>query len=202
MSQPFSGAPDPGASRFKRRFQPGVIQEGFRRGLRKAQRYGEDLWLKAKRNPRPFAIGGSAVALLAIGGYALMAAGPGPSLCRSAGEQVRKGAFVLLMDPVPHPAARSQLEIHYDICGLPSRAPYRGQVRLSPQTVSKKKKGSPKLKPMVITFHDQADGLATRRTQPLALGSTKPGTYTLELSVVDSQGRERKRVQKLLIKPR
>jgi hypothetical protein len=211
MSQPFSGAPDPGAPRpFKRRLQPGVIQEGLQRGLRKGQRYAEDLWLRArrfsqdlwlrgKRNPRPYAIGGAAVVLLTVGAYALMAVGQGQSLCPSGAQ---KKSFVLLMDPVPHPAARSAMEIHYDICGLPSRTPYRGQVRLSPQTVGKKKKGSPKLKPMVITFRDQTDGLATRRTQQLALGSTRPGPYTLELSVVDSQGRERKRVQKVVVKPR
>jgi hypothetical protein len=224
MSQPFSGIPDPGAPRpFKRR-QAGVVQEWIRDALPKAQRYSQDLWLRGKRysqnlwlrgkrsgenlwqrgkrNPRPFAMGGAAVVLVAVGAYALMAVGPGHSLCPAAGEQAQKAPFVLLMDPVPHPAARSELEIHYDICGLPSRTPYRGQVRLSPQVVSKKKKGSPKLKPMVITFHDQVDGLATRRSQQVALGSTKPGAYTLELSVTDNQGRARKRVQRVWVKAR
>jgi hypothetical protein len=52
----------------------------------------------------------------------------------------------------------------------------------------------------VVAFKDKVDGPATRRSQELALGKTKPGTYTIELSVVDNQGRERKRFQKVRIK--
>jgi hypothetical protein len=44
------------------------------------------------------------------------------------------------------------------------------------------------------------DGVATRRQQELDLASTRPGTYTLELSVADSKGRERTRVQKVLVR--
>jgi hypothetical protein len=104
------------------------------------------------------------------------------------------------VDRVPPPvAAGSELEIHYDVCGLSSGTPYRGRVRLSRQQAGGKKK-SAKPKPLVVTFQDQVDGPATRRSQQFNLGSTKPGQYTLELSVVDNQGRERKRLQKILIK--
>jgi hypothetical protein len=105
------------------------------------------------------------------------------------------------MDAVPHPAAGSELEIHYDVCGLSSGTPYRGRVRLSQQQAGgKKKKGSAKPKPLVVTFQDKVDGPATRRSQQLNLGSTRPGAYTLELSVVDNQGRERKKLQKVQVK--
>jgi hypothetical protein len=227
MSQPFSGIPDPGAPRpFKRRFQPpGVVQEGLRgareallgarealrralpgawEALRGAQRYCQDLWLRGKRNPRTFGLIGAALALTVVGAYALSASGAGRSLCPPAGKANGKTArFQLLMDPVPHPAARSELEIHYDVCGLTSGTPYRGRVQLSQQPADgkkKKKKGSAKPKPLVLTFQDKVDGPATRRHQQLNLGSTRPGAYTLELSVVDNQGRERKRLQKVLIK--
>jgi hypothetical protein len=103
------------------------------------------------------------------------------------------------MDPVPHPAVGSELEIHYDVCGLPSGTPYRGRVRLSKQQTSRKK-GSAKPKPLVVTFQDEVDGLATRRHQQLDLGSTRPGAYTLELSITDNQGRQRKRLQKVVVK--
>src|ERR1700732_3335664 len=102
MSQPFSGFPDPGTPRpIRRRFQPGVIQESLRAALRKAQRYGEDLWLRGKRNPRPFAIAGGVVAVALVGAYALSGSGT-KSLCAPAGGKTPP--FVLLMDPVPHPA--------------------------------------------------------------------------------------------------
>ena len=64
------------------------------------------------------------------------------------------------------------------------------------------KKASAKPKPVVFTFKDTADGLATRRREEFELGPTVPGAYTLELSVVDNQGRERKRLQKIRLKPR
>ena len=208
MSQPFSGIPDPGAPRpFKRRFQAGVVQEWMKGAVPKAQRHADDLWrrgkrfsqdllLRGKRNPRTVGIAGAAIALTLVGGYAVSALRT-KSLCPPAGGKTPP--FVLLMDPVPHMAAGSALEIHYDVCGLPSRTPYRGQVRLSQQVAAGKKK-SAKPKAKVVTFHDRADGLATRRSQQLALGTTRPGAYTLEFSVVDNQGRERKRLQKVWIK--
>jgi hypothetical protein len=212
MSQPFSGMPNPGAPRpFKRRFQPHVVQEtvrallrGAQEGLRRAQRYGGDLWLRGKRNPRTFGLIGAAVALTLVGAYALSASGAERSLCPPAGKASRKAPrFHVLMDPVPGAAAGSEVEIHYDVCGLASGTPYRGRVQLSQQQPAgkkKKKKGSAKPRPLVVTFQDKVDGPATRRHQPLALGSTRPGAYTLELSVVDNQGRERKRLQKVVIK--
>ena len=109
--------------------------------------------------------------------------------------------FVLLMDRLPQVAAGSEVEIHYDVCGLSSGKTYRGRVQLTQQRPVGKKK-SAKAKPLVISFKDQVDGVATRRHQQLDLASTKPGTYTLELSIADKQGRERKRVQKVLIKAR
>ena len=225
---PDPGMPRP----VRRRFQPGPVQEALRamqetlrpalpaaqealrqgrrvakdalwqarrvgkEGLWRAQRFGQDLWLRGKRKPRLFGLIGGAVALTLVGAYALSASGAG-SLCppTSDGKTPR---FVLLMDPVPHIAAGSEMEIHYDVCGLPSGTPYRGRVRLTQQG----KKGSAKPKPLVVSFKDQVDGVATRRHQQLDLASTRPGAYTLELSVADKQGRERRRVQKVLIKAR
>jgi hypothetical protein len=219
MSQPFSGIPDPGIPRpTRRRFQPGVVQEALgaaRRGaqeaLRHAKRYCDNLWLRGKRNPRTFGLIGGAVALTLVGAYALSASGAGRSLCPPASQasssdsKAQKGRktprFLVLMDPVPHTAAGSELEIRYDVCGLPSGTPFRGRVRLSQQRAGGKK-GSTKPKPLIVTFQDQVDGLATRRLQQLDLGSTRPGAYTLELSVIDNQGRERKRLQKILVKAR
>jgi hypothetical protein len=206
MSQPFSGIPDPGTRRpLRRRFQPGVVQEAWKAALRAAQRSWQDLRLRGKRNPRTFGVVGAAIALTLVGAYALSASGAGRSLCPPAREaKASKGRkapqFLLLVDRVPPPvAAGSELEIHYDVCGLSSGTPYRGRVRLSRQQAGGKKK-SAKPKPLVVTFQGQVDGPATRRSQQFNLGSTKPGQYTLELSVIDNQGRERKRLQKVLIK--
>jgi len=226
MSNPFSGIPDPETPRpVRRRFQPGLVQEALRalretlrpalpaaqralwrarrvakEALRRARWYGEDLWRRGKRNPRTVGVIGGAVALTLVGAYALSASGAGRSLCPTT-SAAKTPRFVLLMDPVPHVAAGSEVEIHYDVCGLHTGAAYRGRVRLTQQRPAGKK-GSAKPKPLVVSFKDQVDGVATRRHQQLDLASTGPGAYTLELSVADNRGRERTRVQKVLVKAR
>jgi hypothetical protein len=221
MSQPFSGVPDPGTPRpFKRSIQPGVVQNAMQRAmsrvrpfsenaLRSAKRYGndavrgarrqaEELQRRVRRNPRGFGVAGAAVAVTLVGAIALSATGASRSLCPPASDG-KKAAFNLLMDPIPPAKAGGEIEIHYDICGLPSGAPYSGRIRLLHQKPSGKKKGA-KPKPVVVTFKNESDGPATRREQELKLASVKPGGYTLELSVADKQGRERKQVQKVWIK--
>lgn len=133
-----------------------------------------------------------------IGAYALSASGAARSLCPAGDGKTPK--FLVLMDSLPQVAAGSAVEIHYDVCGLPSGTAYRGRVRLVQQWAGKRKSAKPK--PLVVSFNDQVDGVATRRYRELNLASTKPGTYTLELSVRDKKGRERKRVQRLLIQPK
>lgn len=168
------------------------------RALRRVQRQGQDLWLRGKRHPRTVGAVGGAVALTLVGAIALSASGAGRSLCPPA-TGGKSPQFRLLMDPVPQVAAGSEVEIHYDVCGLAPGTAYRARIRLVPQRAPGKKK-SARPKPMVVSFKDQADGVATRRHEQLDLGSTKPGAYTLELSVTDSRGRERKRVQKVVVK--
>lgn len=223
MSDPFSGVPDPGMPRpIRRPTQPGLVQEALRalretlrpvlpaaqrtlRRVRQAardarwrvQRHGQDLWLRGKRNPRTTGAIGGAVALTLVGAIALSASGAARSLCPPTRDG-KTPQFRLLMDRVPQLAAGSEVEIHYDVCGLASGTPYQGRVRLVPQTPKKKK--SAKTKPVVVSFKDRVDGVATRRHQELNLGSTKPGAYTLELSIADKQGRERKRVQKVVVR--
>jgi hypothetical protein len=210
MSQPFFGMPDPGTPRpFKRSIQPGVIQDALRatlrlvgpyseEALRGAKRYGGDLWRRGKRNPRALTLGGVAVALTLVGAYALSATGTGRSLCPPTGDE-KRGPFLLLMDRVPPAASGAELEIHYDVCGLPSGTLYKGKIQLSQKPTGKK---APAPKPVVVKFQDKVDGTATRREREMELGSAKPGAYTLELTVVDDQGRVRKKAQKVQISAR
>ena len=134
---------------------------------------------------------GYTVVLTLVGAYTLSASGAGRSLCP------KNSQFLLLMDPIPPTTAGSELEIHYDVCGLRAGTQFRGKLVLQPQTSSGKK--AVKAKPLTVAIRDKADGPATRRRQDLQLGSAKPAAYTVELSVTDSQGRERKKVQKIRI---
>jgi hypothetical protein len=222
MSQPFSGMPNPPEipRPFRRRSQPALIQEAVEKALRTArdrvrpllekarregranlylaQRQAQNLWQRGRSNPRRVGLIGGAVALTLAGAIALNASSAGRSMCPVAG---KTAPFILLMDAVPSPAARSELEIHYDVCGLPSGAAYRAKVRLTqPQAVAGKKNKKKPAKPkLVFTFQGKTDGPATRRHQPVDLTSMKPGPYTLELLVVDGRGRERRSQQKVLL---
>jgi hypothetical protein len=222
MSDPFSGIPDPSQRPTRRRFQPGLVeeaframQEAFRRALpvvqgalrraqrtakevlRRGQRHGQELWGRGKRNPRTFGLTAGAVALTLVGAYAVSASMAERSLC-PATSSGKVPKFLVLMDSVPRIVPGSKVEIHYDVCGLPSGAAYRGRLRLTQQRAPGKKK-SAQPKPLVVSFEDQVDGVATRRHQQLSLASTRPGTYTLELVVTDKRGRERKKVQKVAV---
>jgi hypothetical protein len=218
MSQPFSRVPEPaprpidsGPSRpFKRRMQPRLVQEawqsmlrGTRHYARRGRQYGGDLWRRSRRYPRAMAATAGAIGVTLIGVYALNAsAGPAHSLCPAsyAKSGGKRPPFLLLMDSQPRATSGSELEIHYDVCGLPSGTPYRGRIQLSPsQRSTSKKKPSAQLKPLVVTFRDKASGVASRHGEPLKLGTARPGTYSLELSITDNQGRARKRVQKILV---
>jgi hypothetical protein len=227
MSNPLSGIPDPEIPRpVRRRFQPGPVQEALgemkdalrarlrriqpavqkiqrqaKDAGRRARRYGQDLWFRGKRNPGRFGLAAGAVALTLVGAYAVSASMANGSLCPS-GTGGKQPKFMVLMDSIPQAAAGSKLEIQYEVCGLTSGTPFRGKVRLLQQQRAIAKKKSAAAKPLVVSFKDRSEGLATRGEQQVSLGSTKPGTYTLELVVADSKGRERKRTQKVVIKSR
>jgi hypothetical protein len=168
-----------------------------RSAFQRAQRYGTHLWLHRKGSPRTIGLIGAGVALTLVGAYTLSATMDGRSMCPPpvAGKPPK---FLVLMDTVAHASAGSDLDLRYDVCGLASGTPYRGKVRFAAQRSAGKKRPKPVVQ--VVSFKDEVEGVATRRRQLLSLASTKPGTYTLELSVADNKGRERKQVQKVVVK--
>ena len=225
MSNPLSGIPDPENSRpVRRRFQPSPVREALgemkealqtrlrriqptvqrmqhraKDASRRAQRYSQDLWFRGKRNPRRFGLAGGAAALTLAGAYAVSASIAAKSSCPS-GANGKAPKFLVVMDSVPQAAAGSKLEIQYEVCGLTSGTPYRGKIRLVQQQKTIAKKKSAAAKPLVVSFKNRSQGLATRGEEQVSLGSTKPGKYTLELVVADNKGRERKRVQKIIVR--
>ncbi|HET6778826.1 MAG TPA: hypothetical protein VFH26_08045 [Gemmatimonadales bacterium] len=184
-----------------RRIQPGVhkMQRGARDAGRRALRYAQDLWFRGKRDPRRLGLAGGALALTVLTAYGVSASMANRSLCPP-GINGKAPKFLVLMDSIPQVAAGSKLDIQYEVCGLASGTPYRGKVRLVQQQKTVARKKSAAAKPLVVSFKDRSGGLATRGEQQVSLGSTKPGKYTLELVVADNKGRERKRVQKIVVR--
>jgi hypothetical protein len=207
MTQPISGIPDPGTPRpFKRRYQPGVLQGAFKGALRmvgpyseevlrSARLYGRELWRKGKRNPRALGLAGGAVALTLLGAYALSATGAGAANCPAASDG--KPPFLLLIDPIPPASPGSKIDIHYDVCGLKAGTSYKGRIQLSPLKTGGKK--ATRSTPRMIKFQEKVDGPATRHQRQIVLGPAKPGSYTVDLTVVDGQGRARRKQQRMLI---
>jgi hypothetical protein len=219
MTQPFLRIPDPEIPRpFKRRFQPNGTQLAVRdtwnrvrrqsaEAWRSGRRHGAELWRMGKRHPRTIGMISGAAALTLLGGYTLSATGSGRSLCATALETGSSGSkkakaprFLVLMEPVGTAAAGSDLEVRYDVCGLPSGSAYRGRLQITQQRVAKK--GSAKPKTLIVNFKDEVDGVATRREREVELRNLKPGAYNIELSVVDGRGRERKTQRRMQLKAR
>jgi len=222
MTQPISRIPEPEIARpFKRRFQPNGMQLALRDGWtrarrkggelwRKGKRQGAEIWRQGKRHPRVIGMIGGAAALTLVGGYTLSATGSARSLCAtsletgsSGSKKIKTPGFLVLMEPIGAAAAGSELEVRYDVCGLPSGTAYRGRLQITQQQVAKKnKKGSARPRTLIVNFKDEADGMATRREREVELRNLKPGAYTVQLSVVDGRGRERKTQQKIQVKAR
>src|SRR3954453_20723574 len=219
MSQPFLRIPEPEIPRpFKRRFQPNGMQLALRdtwnrtrrQGAevwRSGKRHGAELWRMGKRHPRTLGMISGAAALTLLGGYTLSATGSGRSLCATALETGSSGSkkgkappFLVLIEPVGTAAAGSDLEVRYDVCGLPSGSAYRGRLQITQQRVAKKSSAKPKT--LIVNFKDEVDGVATRREREVELRNLKPGAYNVELSVVDARGRERKTQRKMQLKAR
>ncbi len=219
MTQPFLRTPEPEIPRpFKRRFQPNGMQLAIRDGLNQARRkggelwrtgkrQGEELWRRGKRHPRVLGMIGGAAALMLVGSYTLSATGSGRSLCASAlqagppgSKKIKTPRFMVLMEPIGSAATGSELEVRYDVCGLPSGTAYRGRLAITQQRVAKKTSAKPKT--LIVNFKDEVDGVATRREREVELRNLKPGAYNIELSVVDGRGRERKTQRKLQLKAR
>jgi hypothetical protein len=215
MSQPLSNEPDSGIFRgARRRFQPGEVQLALQRAKRAAQRHSRNLWQqggtllrRGRRHPRVLAAVAAGVAVTLIGAYTVSASGVGPSLCPAAqrsapvSKTLKKSDFQLLMDQVPQTtAAGSDLEIYYDVCGLPKGTRYSGRVVVQQSAPPRSRKAPAKPKPIALAFKDEVDGPATRRRQEIGLKAARPGSYTVELTVADNQGHERKRVQKIRVK--
>jgi hypothetical protein len=215
MTQPLSNQPDSGIFRgAHRRFQPGEVQLALQRAKRAAQRQGRNLWQqggnvwrRGRRNPRALALVGAGLVVTLIGAYTVSASGVGPSLCPAAQRTVpvsksqKKPDFQLLMDRVPQAAAAgSDLEIYYDVCGLPKGTRYSGRVVVQQSAPPRTRKAAARLKPIALAFKDEVDGPATRRRQEIGLKGARPGSYTVELTVADNQEHEHKRVQKIRVK--
>jgi hypothetical protein len=215
MTQSLSNEPDSGIFRgARRRFQPDEVQIALQRMRRAAQRQGRNLWQqggnlwrRGTRNPRALALAGAGIVVTLIGAYTVSASGVGPSLCPAAqrsapvSKSQKKPDFQLLMDRVPQAAASgSELEIYYDVCGLPKGTRYSGRVVVQQAAPARTKKAAARPKPIALAFKDEVDGPATRRRQEIGLQAARPGSYTVELTVADNQGHERKRVQKISVK--
>ncbi|MGH7509135.1 MAG: serine/threonine-protein kinase [Gemmatimonadales bacterium] len=160
-------------------------------------RHSRERWRKGARRSRALTVAGGGVLVALIAAYAGSSSGSGASLCPTASQP----AFLVFMDPVPQQAEGARVKVSYDVCGLPPGTPYRAHLRLSRNEDFLKKMFGNKAKQLVVTFQDKVDGPATRRSRRFDLGSTPPGAYTLELALLDNRGRERKRLQTVVIQP-
>jgi len=167
-------------------------------------------WVAAHRGHVVGAVVGIGILGL-LGSRAADAVRPGRSLCPPAADSMvpaagqsrpSGGGFFVLVDPPASLPSGSELEVHYDVCGLPRGVPFRTQLRLRRNEGGLKKLFGGGAKPVVASYEARADGPATRRRGKLDLDPVRPGGYTLEVTVTDNQGRQRTRAHRVQVTAR
>jgi predicted Ser/Thr protein kinase len=162
-------------------------------------------WLAA-RTPRFW----TAVVGVALGGviahYGVHFATTHRSRCPQPAARVADGAtpFTLLVDPLPAQGSGSEVELHYDVCGLADDAPFTTDVVVARGDFSLKrllKRGAGGYAPVAVSFADEADGPATRRHRTIDAGSLDGGSYSVTVVVTDGDGRRRQRRAELVVRP-
>ena len=87
----------------------------------------------------------------------------------------------------------TEMEVYYEVYGLPSGTEYRTQL-----VVEKQGSGGlfglfGKSKPISLSFTDRADGAATEVRRSIALDKLKPGRYELQLIITSPDGQKETR---------
>ncbi|MDB4879835.1 MAG: hypothetical protein JWL60_1281 [Gemmatimonadetes bacterium] len=117
-------------------------------------------------------------------------AGPADSVASTAPARARAPA--VLLDDVGRIDVGSDLDVYYDVCGLPAGS-YRTRI-----TVVRNSSGLQRLlgrssEPVSQTYDERSSGGPLRRHRTIDMDGREAGTYTLGVVVTDEKGRRRER---------
>jgi len=93
--------------------------------------------------------------------------------------------FGVLVDSIGTAPQGSDVNVHFDVCGLSDGTPFK--VRMSLVRDGTRHAADR----MTASFDDAAIGAGTRRQHSLAVASLPAGSYHLTVVVIDDKGRKR-----------
>jgi hypothetical protein len=96
-----------------------------------------------------------------------------------------KRPFGVLVDSIGSTPQGSDLNVHYDVCGLAEGTPFK--VKMSIVRDGTRHAADR----MTANFDDASTGIGTRRVHSLAVSSLPAGSYRLTVIVTDDKGRKR-----------
>ncbi len=112
-------------------------------------------------------------------------AGRSDSRCPTGVAMDGKRPFGVLVDDIGNTTQGSDLNVHFDVCGLAEGTPFKvkmSMVRDGARHAADR---------MTANFDDTSAGIGTRRVHSLAVASLPAGSYRLTVIVTDDKGRKR-----------
>ncbi|MFN2567692.1 MAG: hypothetical protein ABR499_22080, partial [Gemmatimonadaceae bacterium] len=103
----------------------------------------------------------------------------------------RRRPLSVLVDAIGEREAGDNLDVYYDVCGLEKGSAYTATVTLTKNESGFRRLLGSSVEPIRITYDETARGPAARRHRTLDLGDRPPGSYWLDVTVRDANGRRR-----------
>ncbi|MFL5608916.1 MAG: hypothetical protein ACJ8AD_20840, partial [Gemmatimonadaceae bacterium] len=100
------------------------------------------------------------------------------------------GSFSVLVDRVKPRWTGSDLDVYYDVCGVP-KGDFKTRVTVSREASGLQRLLGGSVQPVVAIWDETADKAAIRRHRTLEFSDMPPGTYRLLVVVTDAKGRRR-----------
>jgi serine/threonine protein kinase len=126
-----------------------------------------------------------AVAVLTFSAFRMTAGASNQSRCPSGTAMDGTRPFGVLVDSIGTAPQGSDVNVHFDVCGLSDGTPFK--VRMSLVRDGTRHAADR----MTASFDDAAIGAGTRRQHSLAIASLPAGSYHLTVVVIDDKGRKR-----------
>lgn len=102
--------------------------------------------------------------------------------------------LALLVDSIRTQKRGAKFTLNYDVCGLEKGAPYRTWIQLRKVNQARFRRiVGATMKPVEWDFPDAANSPRTRRQRSVDLAGMSPGTYAIDVAVIDAKQRRKDR---------
>jgi hypothetical protein len=161
----------------------------------------------ARTHARRLAAGVSAALVVTVGSYyAIHFATKHRSRCpaangtesfaddSTASVATRPHAFSVLLDGVESVRRGADVDVYYDVCGMPAGA-FTTRITITKETSGLQRLFGKAVEPIGVRYDETAASAAIRRHRSIDLGGRPAGSYTVGVVVTDEKGRRREKYE-------